>query len=77
MGSAKQNLKGAVGKLLTMQAVEGEIGKMILAFREESSKLQRDLAADLGISAQYLSDIECGRRGISADLLSKLELMIR
>lgn len=77
MGPAKQILKDAIGNLLTMQTVEGEIGKMILAFREECGRLQRDLAAELGISASYLSDIEGGRRGISADLLSKLELMIR
>jgi predicted transcriptional regulator len=74
---AKRNLAKAVNRLLTAQTCEGKIGKLIVAYREASGKLQREMASDLGISGAYLSDVENGRRGLSAELLSRLEGIVR
>lgn len=44
-------------------------GQFIAIEREKSQLTQKELAAKVGISAQYLNDIERGRRGPPPDYL--------
>lgn len=59
-----------------MQTINVEIGKRVRKLRE-SQKLSREkLAEAAGISAQFLADIEYGKKGMTTTTLYKLCLAL-
>jgi transcriptional regulator with XRE-family HTH domain len=52
--------------------VAKEIGKVIKSAREKQSLTQQDLSERVGISRNYISDIECGRYIPSVEKLLSL-----
>ena len=49
-----------------------EFGKTLKKIRIDYDETIRDMAVNLNITASYLSAIECGKRNIPKDLISKL-----
>jgi len=58
----------AVGSFLQLRPVD----LIDLLWRESHKRTQKDVAKDLGISPQYLSDILKGRREISTEIARRL-----
>lgn len=48
------------------------LGRNIKLYRERNSHTQESLSVELGITSKHLSNIERGKRFVTADLLDKL-----
>lgn len=46
--------------------------EMLSAVRSNAGYSQKQLAKSLGVSPQYLSDLECGRRMPSVEVINKI-----
>lgn len=57
--------------------VAKEIGKIVKNAREKQSLTQQDLSERVGISRNYISDIECGRYIPSVEKLLSLATTLK
>ena len=49
-----------------------DFGKILKKYRIDANENLRDMACKLGITASYLSAIECGKRNIPENLIGKI-----
>lgn len=49
-----------------------DFGKVLKKYRIDTNESLRDMAYKLGITASYLSAIECGKRNIPENLIEKI-----
>lgn len=56
---------------------QSETGKQMRATRTDAGKSLREVAATMGISAPYLSDMELGRRAWSSETITKFNTALK
>lgn len=49
-----------------------QLGMRIRYLRKQKKMSQEDLALEIDLSKNYLSDVECGRRNPSIEILNKI-----
>lgn len=52
-----------------------EFGKVLRKMRIDRSEILKDMADKLGMTSSYLSAIECGKRNIPSDFVSRLAII--
>jgi len=60
-----------------MKSINADISKRLKEFREAKNLSQKKIAEILDITEKQYSNIECGKRFMTAETLEKLEVLIK